>query len=219
MNKTLLAGLAAATLLSPLTTFAGTAGEPSQISDGHFYILGEVGYSKYNNVDNFLGFTKFDTSDVAFSLKAGYMFPTMSSWSWGIETGYFNNGQIHGNTTVNPFFADLKITQQGVDILAVLNKQVNEKVDIFGKAGLSIVSQDRDYTTNIVGTNQSVTDSKVLPKIAGGLAVNVTQNVAITGTVSHTFGDNLDNSYYSARTSDMAASSTNVLAGVRYTFG
>ena len=138
-------------------------------------------------------------------------FATDSSWGWGYEIGYFNLAKAEAKSELGSFYTNLKLKQKGIDFLATFNKQFNEKVGAFAKAGLAVVSQDLDKESN-VEANWSTDGSGVLPEIAGGVLVNLTDNLALTGTVNHLFGKSVN---IHSNTDDIASSTSGML-GLRY---
>jgi len=207
MKKTIISALA---LGASMTAFAGEMGP---VTEGGFYGQVEGGYSQLNAKD--IGNATVDNGDFGFAARVGYLFPLASTWSAGVEGGYFNLGK----STYKVDGANLMdLKQQGFDLLAVVKKQLNSNFDVFGKAGVAYVDQDAKfpaYVANAGNLNSSYEKTKFLPEIAGGVAYNINQNLAVTGTVNHIFGDKIDiNS-----TSNNVASSTSALVGLRYTFG
>ena len=207
MKKTIISALA---LGASMTAFAGDMGPASE---GGFYGQVEGGYSHLNTKD--INSITANNGDFGFAARAGYLFPLASTWKAGIEAGYFNLGKStykQGGVNV------VDIKQQGFDILAVVQKQLNANFDVFGKAGAAYVDQKGKVPVaiaNLKGWNTSYDKTKFLPEIAGGVAYNINDNLAVTGTVNHIFGDKIEAN--SSTTS--VASSTSALVGLRYTFG
>lgn len=224
MKKTMVAGIALASTILSFNAFAGTAGDTNSGSDNHVYAEVAGGYSKLHNINvqsidvesiNILfNQSHVDSGGFAFSARLGMNFATDNSWAWGYELGYFNlakaeaKGHYGGGAP-----GKIKFKQQGVDFLGTINKQLNDKIGLFAKAGIAVVKQDcNGDVSNFQIALFNGDSSDVLPEIAGGVSVNLTDSLALTGTVNHLFGKSVNTNI----TPDDIASSTSAMVGVRF---
>jgi opacity protein-like surface antigen len=212
MKKLVVTTLALSASLAAMNSIAGQMGPTSR--EGGFYAEVDGGYAQLDTNTNLIPATKVDKGDFAFGLRGGYEAALSDGWLWGLEAGYFNLGKTQYKNVLGLLGANADIKQQGGDILAVLKKELGNGLNIFGKAGGAYVKQEGDVT--VPGATIVVANSnKFLPEIAGGLGYQVTDSVAVTGTVNHIFGDKLN-----ANTStSTVASSTAAMVGLRLNLG
>lgn len=206
--------LIASTLaLTALSSVAGTVGtlEPKK----HAYIQLEAGYVRQNFQNDFIPADDFSNDTIGAALRLGYLMPFANAWSFGLELGSLYLGDTSydriGSLPVN-----LSIKQKGLDLLAIAKKDLTDRVNVFGKAGIAYIQQEYDFSNNnnsVVVTYNS--KSRVLPEIAAGLGYHLTDNLELTGTVNHIFGKNMNADSYA----NDIASSTAALVGLRYNFG
>lgn len=204
MEKRLIKSLAIAAALLPCSVFAGEMGNSNPTGS----IYGELGagYSHFgiDNLDQ--PAVSSSNDDAYFTARAGYEFPANSTLRFGVEGGYLYLGKMKLNSLEGTGI-DLRVKQQGADLLATVTKDINERFSLFGKAGVAYVKQSYEFEAAGQNFKDIVSDDHALrPEIAGGVKYNLTEQVALTANVNHIF----DNS--------TIVSSTTAGLGLRMTF-
>lgn len=123
--------------------------------DTGFYI-GIAGNRLDANFDD-VSDVSFDDSDTAASIKGGYMFNNY----FGVEVGYLDLGDYEGDSGVT-------IDADSFQLAGVLNYDVTEKFDIYGKLGAFFVNAKSDQVLPIVGLVQEDDDTTEVYAAIGG---------------------------------------------------
>ena len=141
------------------------------------YIGVQGGYSWMN-----LGNNVSHDDGLSGDIHAGYLFPLTSSLSLGPEMGL-------GTNFYSPKYHGIKLdTDYYVPVMAKLQWQVSNELYLFGKAGITYVSQ----TQKLGGYNHDESDWQA--SFALGAGYNLSQNLAVEASYNYVDGDDNDNS-------------------------
>jgi opacity protein-like surface antigen len=192
------------------------AGGMDEVQERGFYAQIEGGYAQLDTNTNLFAAQKVDKGDFSYGLRGGYEIPLSDSWLWGIEAGYFNFGKTSYINTA-PFGVNVDIKQQGGDLLAVIKKNFNNGLNLYGKAGAAYVYQDVNLVLPVASsTGLNINESKkFLPEIAGGVGYQISDKIVVTGSVNHIFGNSLNSNTTGIR----VASATAGMIGLRLNLG
>ncbi len=184
-------------LTLPLMAKAGFAGTMETLPQNNttFYVQGGLGASLFQELEG----NQVDTDpSLAFDVKAGLLFKSQTNTRLGMELGYFNLGKqdfaavVYDDYSMSGYYnmtGDFK--QSGVDLLAVANIGLNDKVSAVLKLGGAYVNQSIDVRIN----NYSATlpeEKKLLPEAALGLHYNINEKIALTGEWRYIDGSDND---------------------------
>ena len=138
-------------------------------------------------------------------IHAGYLFPLMGGLSLGPEMGL-------GTNFYSPkFISREKLdTNYYVPVMAKLQWQVSNRVYLFGKAGITYVSQTLKYS-GLSDDNRDWHGSVGL-----GPGYNLSQNLAFEASYNYVDGDDEDNS--NSPKKNNTSRFQNVSVGVNYSF-
>lgn len=208
MNKLLVSIL----VLNSFNLIAG--GVEDTQPHNHFYLQGELGYSAMDMSKNTIPAFSASNDNAALSLRLGYLIPKSNGFSWGAELG----GLILGASNFYSVYGealDITALQAGVDLLAVVKKDLSPRANIFAKGGVAYVSQNYLFENNWNNTSLTLSGgNRWMPELAVGLGYYLTKKLELTGTVNHLFGDSIN---AESRVSDVA-SVTTAQIGLRYNF-
>lgn len=186
----LVTALVGATML-PLTASAAVGA----------YVEAQGGYTKLDTNKN-INATDNNIGHFSYGARAGIAKNVSDDLKLGAELGLTDLGESKFDTVAT-------ISQKSLDLLATASLTVNPQVDVFVKGGIANVRQEAELATSTVKT------TKIKPMAAFGVAYDLNEQVALTGTVQHIFGDELNSGNF---TTDTIASSTAANVGVRYNF-
>ena len=184
--------IAAAALAALLGSSAASAGE-----DVGWYILGAAGVSNADStmhdsmVDNMrdiqtdadvstYGKTETDKTNVAIKLIEGYRFNDY----FAVEGGYYYLGRTKSDTTVtdldsgNQYKAHAKLTGHMLAIDAVGILLINERFELFAKAGAGVVRAKATFSDND-DSSWSETKTRLAPKLGVGTEWYFVENWAL----------------------------------------
>jgi OmpA-like transmembrane domain len=157
-----------------------------------------------------------------YMLRFGYLTPTNAHFSYGLELGFLDLGHI--NYDIVPKFGhhdhehsredsvEIGYKQRGMDMMLVAQYRWDNGLALFGKAGVAAIRQSVDIHDAEVSVKPFDSATKALPELAIGLGYQITPNIAITSTVSHIFGKQIDSS---SVITDVAGSTSGML-GIKF---
>lgn len=162
------------------------------------YLEGQIGMSNFA-INSAIFNANVDKTAFAAGLRAGWLLPTKNEQlQFGFETGL----EYAGNAKI----ANVEIAQSNVDLLAVGQYAVTDKVDLFAKAGVAVARTH--FENNGLSANSK---SKLAAKAALGAAVKATDTLSFTLSASHLFANEFNGSLQTP------ISVTNAMLGLRYT--
>ena len=176
---------------------AGFVGTASATGVGP-YVGVQGGYSWMN-----LGNNTSHDDGLSGDIHAGYLFPLTNSLSLGPEIGLGSNFYSPKNR------GDKLDTNYYVPVMAKLQWQVNNEVYLFGKAGVTYVSQ----TLKKAGFSDDNSDWQA--SFGLGAGYNLSQNLALEASYNYVDGDDNDNSN---SIKNNTSRFQNVSVGVNYSF-
>lgn len=189
--KKVLVGLVSAAALASVTVGMAAATNSMNASSGNsffnnsasgIFISGNLGYGSVTaeNSDYGLTPTSLNHDGLAWNVNLGYQFNPY----FAVEVGYIAMPDVTANFAAN--IAN-KATLDGFAIDAKGILPINQKVDLFAKAGAIDMSQKQ--TVSVSGaTADTVSGSAWTPELGLGADYNVTKNVAITLQDIYTMG-------------------------------
>ncbi len=167
------------------------------------YVELQAGASHFSINGSSLGSTNTTKNGFAGGIRAGVMKSLDNSKvSLGLETGvdYLGKAKVTINTV------ESKISQNNIDLLGVMSYQMTEQFSPFVKAGVTFAKTSSDPVLSSLST-----DRKAAAKVAVGALYQVNENVALTATVNHVFGKELNSSF------GTPVRTTSGLIGIRFT--
>jgi len=172
-----------------LASYSAFAGEQGDVDNGHLYAQVEVGKTELDVNKKSVKSSSIDKSDTSFTLRGGYQFPSQSTFHFGVEGGYLSLGKL---TFKHVYGAPVHVgvKQKGWDVLGVITKDLNPTFNVFAKGGIAYIDQSYSVQANNLVMYRPVKNEKgILPEVAGGVGVKITPRLAVTGSVSHIFGE------------------------------
>lgn len=173
-----------------------------------FYAELNGGFAQLNTDKN-INPANHRIGDFAYGARLGYEFPISEQTYFGIEAGYQNLGNSRFGVSPN----ELKIKQQVGDILAKAGLRFDSGVNVFAKAGAAYVSQKNSVPFGAL----SNTLNQWKPEVGAGIGYAINDNVEINGSVNHIFADKINAN--STLPLSQLASSTSLMAGIKFNFG
>ena len=185
----MLAGALGVAALLPLSANAGA------------YVEAQGGYTQLDTNKN-INANDNNIGHFSYGLRAGYSKNVTDTVKLGLEVGANDLGESK--------FGANKLSQQSLDLLATAGASVADNVDVFVKAGAARVEQK----ATVAGAESKKTETK--PMLGLGVAYDLNEQVALTGTVEHVFADEVNTTNFA--NNDTIASSTGVNVGLRVKF-
>jgi opacity protein-like surface antigen len=164
-------------------------------------------------------------SNFAARVHLGYLFKAGDRFLVGPEVGYNYLGDTKYTYTDDTYKANYaKASDYSFDLLGVGKYYVTQNLDLFGKAGIAVITQKATFEGTPVAKGKVLSytnnKTKVLPEVAAGVGYDVTKNIETTVTYAHAFGQDLSSVQKSQQATfgnDIPSYNT-VLVGVDYTF-
>lgn len=185
----MLAGALGVAALLPLSANAGA------------YVEAQGGYTQLDTNKN-INATDNSIGHFSYGLRAGYNKNVTDTVKLGLEAGATDLGESK--------FGDDKLSQQSLDLLATAAMTVTDGVDVIVKAGAARVEQ------KVEAANAESKKTETKPMVAFGVAYDLNEQVALTGTVEHVFADEVNTTNFA--NNDTVASSTGANVGLRVKF-
>ncbi|AKP74113.1 OmpA-like transmembrane domain protein [Piscirickettsia salmonis] len=137
--------------------------------------------TKINNIAN----DSHSTRGLAGSINAGYLW-NKGALNYGFELGYstYANNQYTAVSVGKKY--NFTYSGSSLDLLGVVQYNINPNWNIFGKAGLSYVSQKT--TGDGILSLAADSKSKMRPKFALGAGYGFDNGIGLNVMASHTFG-------------------------------
>ena len=184
-------------ILLATALIAGFVGTASATGVGP-YVGVQGGYSWMN-----LGNKSSHDNGLSGDIHAGYLLPLTSSLSLGPEVGL-------GTNFYSPKESGWKLdTNYYVPVMAKLQWQVSNELYLFGKAGITYVSQTQKHS------GLSYDNSVWHASFGLGAGYNLSQNLALEASYNYVDGDDEDNSN---TIKNNTSRFQNVSVGVNYSF-
>ena len=161
------------------------------------YVEAQGGYTRLDTNKN-INANDNSIGHFSYGLRAGYNKNVTDTVKLGLEAGAADLGESK--------FGDDKLSQQALDLLATAAMTVTDGVDVIVKAGAARVEQ------KVADTKKTETK----PMVGFGVAYDLNEQVALTGTVEHVFADEVNTTNFA--NNDTLASSTGANVGLRVKF-
>lgn len=137
----------------------------------------------------------------------GYLWDTFEPLKLGFEAGVQHHKRL--SQEFHSYYmlsGDCTLKRNTIDLLAVADRNLTTRWNIFSKCGAAYINQNTK--TNFNDINFSVSNNYLTPKIISGIGYQAKQNVNINLAYAYEFGKDLNSK----------SGTDNVMAGIKYNF-